>query len=108
MAYPASALFHSASARAPALLPLQHAYASSGTTNGAWVQPSASRVSRTSSAPSASPCALAVPARFGEPLPIVVLQQMRVGLPLDRFALAMAASTASTSCPSTPAITFQP
>ena len=30
------------------------------------------RVSAISSAPSASPCALAVPARFGEPLPIWV------------------------------------
>ena len=44
------------------------AYTSSGITNGACGQPSASRVSLISSAPSASPCALAVPARFGRAL----------------------------------------
>ena len=40
----------------------------------------------------ASPWALAVPARLGEPLPMVVLQMTRVGLVADCLAWAMAAS----------------
>ena len=48
-------------------------------TKGSCVQPSASRVSLISSGPSASPCALAVPPRFGEPLPMTVLQMTSVG-----------------------------
>jgi hypothetical protein len=51
---------------------------------------------------------LAVPARVGAPLPIVVLQQTIVGFPVLRFACAIAASTASTSWPSTFAMTCQP
>ena len=77
-------------------------------TKGGQVQPSAARVSATSSAPSASPCALAVPARFGEPLPMVVLQTISVGRVVDLRACASAASTASTSWPSIGPITSQP
>jgi len=47
-------------------------------------------VSAISSAPSASPCALAVPARLGEPLPMVVLQTISVGRSSDFFAFLIA------------------
>ena len=77
-------------------------------TKGGQVQPSAARVSATSSTPSASPCALAVPARCGEPLPMVVLQTISVGRVLDLRALVSAASTAATSWPSMGPITSQP
>ena len=62
----------------------------SGTSNGGWVQPIAARVAATSSSPSGAPCALAVPACFGDPLPITVLQQIRLG----RFVSALAARIA--------------
>ena len=39
---------------------------------------------------------------------MVVLQAIITGRSPERWAAAMAASTASTSCPSTPAITCQP
>ena len=39
-----------------------------------------SLVSAISSSPSAAPCVSAEPAIFGEPLPISVLQQIKVGL----------------------------
>src|SRR5450759_3471690 len=45
------------------------------------------RVAATSSAPRASPCALAVPARLGEPLPMIVLQPVsytHLTLPTNR------------------------
>ena len=51
-------------------------------------QLSASRVSWISSAPSGSPWALAVLARFGEPLPICVLQTISVGLSLPFLAFS--------------------
>jgi hypothetical protein len=44
------------------------------------VQPKASRVSLISSAPKGSPCALEVLARLGLPLPMAVLQTIKVGL----------------------------
>jgi len=75
---------------------------------GGYFQPSATRVAATSSTPSASPWAFAVPARVGAPLPITVLQQMIVGLPLAARAFSIAAVTARESLPSTSAITFQP
>ncbi|MNS84038.1 hypothetical protein D3C72_1178500 [compost metagenome] len=68
----------------------------------------ASRVSLISSAPSASPCALAVPARFGLPLPMVVLQTISVGLVASFLALAMALATSLASLPSIGPTTFQP
>ena len=52
---------------------------SAGISKGAWCQPSASRVSLISSAPSGSPWALAVLARLGEPWPMCVLQMISVG-----------------------------
>ena len=81
---------------------------SSGIANGGSCQPIASRVAATSLAPSAAPCASAVPALSGAPRPITVLQQMSVGLPRVAFASRIAASTAATSWPSTPATTCQP
>ena len=68
----------------------------------------ASRVSAISSAPSASPCALAVPPRFGAPLPMVVRQMISVGLVAEALASLMAPSTRSTEWPSTDPMTFQP
>ena len=52
-----------------------------GILKGVCGQLSAARVRPISSAPSGSPCALAVLARFGEPLPMCVLQMTSVGLP---------------------------
>ena len=72
------------------------------------LQPSAARVAAVSAAPSGAPCAFALPALFGEPLPMVVLQQISVGAVAAPCAAARAASSASTSWPSTRAITFQP
>ena len=80
---------------------------SAGISNGADVQPIDCLVSAFSSAPSGAPCALAVPARFGEPLPISVLQRINVGLLRVVLALLMAAETASISWPSQ-ASTSQP
>ena len=54
------------------------------------------RVSAISAAPSGEPCTLSLPAILGEPLPMAVLQQIRVGLSLF-LALAIAADTASAS-----------
>jgi hypothetical protein len=51
---------------------------------------------------------LAVPARFGLPLPMTVLQLISVGLSVDCLALAMAADTAAASLPSIGPITCQP
>ncbi|CFW32038.1 Uncharacterised protein [Bordetella pertussis] len=61
-----------------------------------------------SSLPSGAPCTLCVPAMLGEPLPITVRQTIRVGFSDCARACLMAASTAATSWPSTPRITFQP
>ena len=58
----------------------QSRYTSCGTLKGSCGQPSASRVSLTSSAPSGSPWALAVLARFGLPLPMCVFATISVGL----------------------------
>ena len=68
----------------------------------------AARVSAISSAPKGSPWALAVLARLGLPLPILVLQTMSVGLSAEFFALAIAWLTAATSWPLMASITFQP
>ena len=51
---------------------------------------------------------MALPARFGEPWPMFVLQTIKVGLSTLVRARAIAASTASASWPSTFAITCQP
>jgi hypothetical protein len=55
-----------------------------------------------------SPCALAVPARPGEPWPMVVRQTISVGLSLLARACFSARPTAATSCPSMGPMTFQP
>ncbi len=67
----------------------------SGISKGAAVQPSASRVACTSAAPSAAPCTSCVPALLGEPMPITVLQQIRVGLPLARAPCFLASTSAA-------------
>ena len=68
--------------------------------NGGSVQPISLRVAATSSAPSASPCAFAVPLRCGEPRPMIVRQTISVGfasaVSWPRASL-IAALTASTS-----------
>ncbi len=64
--------------RAPASR--QAARRSAGISNGACGQFSAALVPASSSAPSGSPCALALPARVGAPKPITVLQAISVGL----------------------------
>ena len=79
-----------------------------GISNGACGQSMASRVCRISSVPNGSPCALAVPARLGDPLPIVVRQTIKVGPPTACLACSMAPATATVSCPSIGPMTFQP
>jgi hypothetical protein len=59
------------------------------------------RVAAISSLPSGAPCTSCVPALFGEPLPMIVLQQISVGLAFCALAAAIPRSTASTSWPST-------
>jgi hypothetical protein len=61
-----------------------------------------------SAAPSGSPCALAVPARLGEPLPMVVLQMISVGLSARSSAWVDGRVDRAASWPSTGPITFQP
>ena len=80
----------------------------SGTSKGSPLQLSAARVAATSPAPSAAPCTSWVPALFGLPLPMMVLQQISVGRPQGSTACASAASIAALSCPATSRITRQP
>ena len=68
----------------------------SGTTKGAWGQPSFSRAPAISSKPRGAPWVAAVPALPGAPYPMVVRQPMRDGLAEAR-AVSMAAATASQS-----------
>src|SRR5262249_38552972 len=81
-------------------------------TNGGYSQSIALRVAATSLSPSAAPCALSVPCLLGAPLPMIVLQQISDGFAFGCSdcvsAELIAASTASTSLPSTCEITFQP
>ena len=55
----------------------------------------AARVAAISVSPKAAPCTLSLPCMLGEPLPITVLQQIKVGLSAF-FAAVIAASNAST------------
>src|SRR5665647_2428903 len=73
---------------------------SAGTSNGAAVQPSASRAPLISSAPSGEPCEDDLPALVGAPKPMVVLQAIMVGRS-DFCAWAMADAIACGSWPST-------
>ena len=50
-----------------------------------------------SSSPRGLPCVDAVPSLFGEPFPITVLQQIKVGLSVFSLALIKALSTSSES-----------
>src|SRR5450631_191364 len=106
--YAAKRVFQSRSSTAPAASAFHPSYTDCGISNAGNVQPSASRVSATSFSPSACPCARSVLARLGDPLPMMVLQQMSVGRSVLVWALRIAASTASTSWPSTPGMTCQP
>src|SRR5680860_369811 len=81
---------------------------SSGTSNAPYFQPSASRVRTISSSPSGAPCDDSLPCLLGEPKPITVLQQIRVGCSVLARATSMAALRASALWPSTSAITCQP
>ena len=51
-----------------------------GTSNGLLFQFNSSLTFLTSSSPSGAPCVFSVPARFGEPNPIIVLQAINEGL----------------------------
>jgi hypothetical protein len=102
---PAPLGFPGAAPLAPAC---QRSARAGGTTNGSCGHCSASRVCRISSAPSGSPWARAVPARPGEPLPMVVRQTIRVGRVGICLGLADGFCQSATSCPSTGPITFQP
>ena len=51
-----------------------------GTSNGLLFQFNSSLTFSTSSSPSGAPCVFSVPARFGEPKPIIVLQAINDGL----------------------------
>jgi len=58
-----------------------------GKTKGSCAQPMFSRVALISSAPSGAPWQSWLPDRFGDPQPITVLQQIRLGLSVtDRAA----------------------
>src|SRR3981081_1302921 len=87
----ASHSVRAAAPRAPASRQLFNA--SDGTENGSSEMPSFSLAPLSSSAPSASPCTLAVPALVGAPKPIVVLQAIIEGL-LDFCARVIAAAMA--------------
>jgi hypothetical protein len=106
--YDATRARHAASASTPAALASQAEYAASGTTKGSCGQARAARVAWISSAPSGSPCALALPLRVGAPLPMLVRQTTSVGRVALFLACAMAASSAFTSWPSTGPMTCQP
>ena len=91
----------SSRARRPRSATLAHApRTDAGTSKGAWLQPSEERAASISAAPSGAPWVLCEPAMVGAPLPMTVRQAISDGL-AERRALAMAAATASGSCPST-------
>ena len=54
-----------------------------------------SRVAATSFSPSGEPCESWLSALFGEPLPMMVLQQIRLGRSVTALACSTAAFTAS-------------
>ena len=60
-----------------------------GTSNGLLFQFNSFLTFSTSSSPSGAPCVFSVPARFGEPKPIIVLQAINDGLFLF-FAISIA------------------
>ncbi len=95
-------------ARAPAAVASHAARISAGTSKGGELQPSASRVAATSAAPSAAPCTSWVPALWGLPLPMMVLQQTSVGRSPALVASSSAASMAAASWPSTSRMTRHP
>ena len=84
--------------RAPAAR--QAASTGAGTSNGACGQPSFSRARAISSAPSGSPCVLAVPCLVGAPKPMMVFAAISVGLS-DVCAAFRAVRIAAGSWPST-------
>src|ERR1051326_5055209 len=103
---------HFYSALAPVSPAARPARTASGISKGGYGQPMAVRVAATSSPPKADPCAAPVLAFLGAPFAMTVLQQMSVGRLFERllslFALRMARSTASTSCPATFGMTCHP
>src|SRR5574340_887467 len=99
--YSATLLLHSFSRPAPLVRASHASYTCLGISNGGYFQPMCSRVAATSSLPSAAPCTSWVSALFGEPMPMTVLQQIRVGLSVTFLPALIAASTAAASCPFT-------
>ncbi|MOA16762.1 hypothetical protein D3C78_1369920 [compost metagenome] len=79
---------------------------SAGISNGPWFQFSSLRARAISSLPSGAPWQSSLPCLFGEPKPMMVLQQIRVGRSLLR-AVSMAILISSASWPSTLRITCQ-
>jgi hypothetical protein len=66
------------------------------------------RVAATSFSPSAAPWQVSLPGVAGEPLPMIVLQQMSVGAASSRALLDRGARRARGSWPSTFGTTCQP
>ena len=87
----------SCSTAAPAARASHACRISSGITNGSCGQSMCLRVAATSASPSAAPCVASVPCLFGEPQPMMVLQQMSEGRSPSALAAAMARSTAAAS-----------
>src|SRR5450759_375608 len=99
--YSANLLFHSFSRPAPLVRASHASYTCLGLSKGGYFQPLYSRVAATSASPSAAPCTSCVSALLGEPMPMMVLQQISVGLSVTFFPALIAASTASGSWPFT-------
>src|ERR1039457_3329146 len=106
--YSANLLFHNFSRPAPLVRASHASYTCLGISNGGYFQPMNSRVAATSASPSAAPCTSWLSALLGEPMPMMVLQQIRVGLSVTALPALIAAFTASGSCPFTLATTCQP
>jgi hypothetical protein len=64
-------------------------------------QPAAFLAPSTSALPSGAPCALAVPALVGAPMPMVVRATISEGEPRCAIAASMAFRTSSGACPFT-------
>src|SRR4030067_1529030 len=90
--YSANLLFHSFSRPAPLVRASHASYTCLGISNGGYFQPICSRVAATSSFPSAAPCTSWVSALFGERMPMMVLQQISVGLSVTFLPALIAAS----------------
>src|SRR3989338_4638575 len=95
--YSANLLFHNFSRPSPLVRASHASYTCLGISNGGYFQPICSRVAATSASPSAAPCTSWVPDLLGEPAPMMVLQQISVGLSVTALAALIAASIAAES-----------